>query len=74
MQTATCRDGPYAGAEHTGRALKGVLFIDKPAGMVVVYNRDAEDGLVFQHLATRDAALEQRAVADPDRDVRSAPW
>ena len=74
MHKATCLDGPYAGAEHTGRALKGVVFVDKPAGMVVVYNHDAEHGLVFQHLATRDAALEERAVADPEREVRAAPW
>lgn len=74
MHKATCRDGPYAGTEHHGRALKGVVFVDKPNGTVAIYNHDADHGLIFQHEARRNPALEGRAVADPGREVRSAPW
>lgn len=74
MHRSTCRDGPYAGTEHYGRAGKGVVFVDKSAGMVAVYNFDHEHGLVLQHTAVRDPAAEERAVADPGRDVRAAPW
>lgn len=73
MHTVMVQDGPYAGTEHAGRASKGVLFVDKAAGMVAVYNL-GPDGLVLQHVATRDPALEERAVADSEREVRSAPW
>ena len=72
MIHAKCEGGPMNGQEYDGEGGKGVVFVDKPAGDVHVYDWTGTAYVYVRSDRIRDKKLE-KAVADPDRDVRSLP-
>lgn len=80
LLVGVAQDGPLDGAEMTSRRPRGVLLVDRPAGVCWLYDwrdgafyaRSTEPMVVIDDPAAADNR--ERAAEEGEWDVQAAPW